>query len=735
MKRYGLSVLVALALFAPAADAVVFINEVYRNPPGSLDDTREFIELMGTPGMKLDGYAVAHLSGSQQRFFPLGSIPPIPDPIPEIDEFFSLDGLSLGANGILVIGTGNASHYPSLALADAGFQQWTTLWNGGLDTVGNLENDGSNTLILIRNRPGTTQADPTNPAGLHWGKDIPIDYELVTPVTDPQDGMMKDQFGDGSIDRGEADNLGGMQQNLKGIPIGGGGTIDDDLEIVDEMSYEHDRGWEYDTDDRRVDCMMVGMDCEDASAGLPYRRVHALDDPQGFNPDAVSRVDYRTKGAGWTPVAGAVGEMLNGNNWQDTATEQWIRGEALTGTGGAGGSPQFFYDNAANANPDAIQPFVTNVPLWLDDAIGADYNFGAANTYQIMAGCVNPLAIAFIPGDSDRDGDCDNDDISKIAAVFGDDDWVFSNSSDDAPETDFGDPATQTRPWDVDATGDNGIEASDLQWTLNFQGNSDGQIVGVRYANGVAAATGVVINSNAGTACTVTTSVNIPSGKTLATLEVGDTVEITVSGQVTGGANMTAGQQNGIMQYVHDVAIDTAGVLEVTGVTALGSFATTRSALQMLEGTSGDLGVSRVNGHTTSFTQGLGSAAPMYLVTLEAVGEGSADITIAASAEAKFAASTPRGLKIGHTNNNGNPASAGYPAALSATVTAALTADLDGDGDVDVTDFGLFGQCFGGAFNPPAVTCPAGVNADIDGDGDVDVTDFALFAQQFTGPM
>jgi len=63
------------------------------------------------------------------------------------------------------------------------------------------------------------------------------------------------------------------------------------------------------------------------------------------------------------------------------------------------------------------------------------------------------------------------------------------------------------------------------------------------------------------------------------------------------------------------------------------------------------------------------------------------------------------------------------------------SADFDGDGDVDVTDFGFFAQCFGGPFNPPAVTCPAGIDTDLDGDGDVDVSDFGLFAQQFTGPI
>lgn len=61
------------------------------------------------------------------------------------------------------------------------------------------------------------------------------------------------------------------------------------------------------------------------------------------------------------------------------------------------------------------------------------------------------------------------------------------------------------------------------------------------------------------------------------------------------------------------------------------------------------------------------------------------------------------------------------------------SADFDFDGDVDTADFATFTQCFGGAFNPPAASCPAGANADLDTDGDVDLGDFAIFTQGFTG--
>ena len=582
-----------------------------------------------------------------------------------------------------MLGYAAEGNYQTL-LPDANFQRWNTLWNGYLDSNGKLENDGSKTVMLIRNRPGATEAtQPTPPiTDLRWGKDIVLDDELVTPVEDPQNPPPPyyDQYGNGAIDKGEPNNIDGNTIDMRGFQ-----TVDDvsdDLEIVDEVSFEQDRGWEYDIDSRSVD---VGS----SSGGLPERKVHALDDPQGFNPDCLTRVDYRTKGDGWAPVSGATGEMLNGNNWQDTATEQWIRGEGVVGSGGQGGSPQMFYDNSANTNPDAIQPYVTNVPLWLDDSTAPDYDFTASYSYQVMAGRINPLAVAYIPGDCDRDGDADGDDIAKTAAVFGDDDWIFSNSFATAPEGKDGDPATQTRPWDVDQTGDNGIEASDLQWTLNFQGDATGQVVGRTYDSTTPATTGVYLNSNAGVACTVVVTADA-GGTPLDEIAIGQSVFVTVSAQVTAGANSTTGQQNGVMQFVQDVAIDTAGVFAVVGVTAEGSYATTRAALQTPVGTNGDLGIATVNGYTTSFTEGLSGASALFTVELIAVGAGSVNVSATPAAEAKFAASSPHGLKVGHTDNNGNPASSNYAGATLALSANYSFGDLNCSGAVDNFDIDAF---------------------------------------------
>ncbi len=62
--------------------------------------------------------------------------------------------------------------------------------------------------------------------------------------------------------------------------------------------------------------------------------------------------------------------------------------------------------------------------------------------------------------------------------------------------------------------------------------------------------------------------------------------------------------------------------------------------------------------------------------------------------------------------------------------------DVDGDGDVDLTDFAHFAECLAG---PEVTTPPPGCsqyhfdNAGFDADADVDLADFAMFAKVFAG--
>lgn len=66
-------------------------------------------------------------------------------------------------------------------------------------------------------------------------------------------------------------------------------------------------------------------------------------------------------------------------------------------------------------------------------------------------------------------------------------------------------------------------------------------------------------------------------------------------------------------------------------------------------------------------------------------------------------------------------------------LTPAGNGDFDGDGDVDLVDFGQFQICFTGPGGGPLTpTCAA---ADFDGDNDVDLADFGGFQLAFTGAL
>jgi hypothetical protein len=65
-----------------------------------------------------------------------------------------------------------------------------------------------------------------------------------------------------------------------------------------------------------------------------------------------------------------------------------------------------------------------------------------------------------------------------------------------------------------------------------------------------------------------------------------------------------------------------------------------------------------------------------------------------------------------------------------------MPGDLNGDGDVDLDDYGILESCLAG---PAPTTVPGGCtqeqfdSADFGGDGDVDLGDFAVFQASFTG--
>lgn len=61
-----------------------------------------------------------------------------------------------------------------------------------------------------------------------------------------------------------------------------------------------------------------------------------------------------------------------------------------------------------------------------------------------------------------------------------------------------------------------------------------------------------------------------------------------------------------------------------------------------------------------------------------------------------------------------------------------VSGDYDGDGDVDLHDFGYFTVCAGGP--AAAIALPCRLKFDFDGDAGIDLVDFAAFEEIVTGP-
>ncbi|MEO0631619.1 MAG: lamin tail domain-containing protein, partial [Planctomycetota bacterium] len=100
--------IIAALMCAGAAQSQVVINEVMHDPPGS-ESNWEYIELYGKPGMDLTGYAIGLFKGGADE-----NGDDLPETIAEIDEAFTLDGLTLGADGFLVLvnsGAGDAAFF------------------------------------------------------------------------------------------------------------------------------------------------------------------------------------------------------------------------------------------------------------------------------------------------------------------------------------------------------------------------------------------------------------------------------------------------------------------------------------------------------------------------------------------------------------------------------------------------------------------------------------------------
>lgn len=271
----------AAALCAAAASGQVVINEIFENPVGgSNDDLYEYIEFYGTPGMDLTGYAVALLKGGQD---PDGNN--IPDIVAEIDEAFTLDGLSIGPNGFLVIYNRVVGFSEVGAYLDGPFAPAANSagWGGpnlGVPTVdvpGKLGNDGSSTYLLVRTRP--FHAIDENGMSLYDGS---TGFFLGTRYSFRKD-INPDVNFDGKIDFAE--------QGFAAV---------DPLQIVDEFAWSNAGGKEYVRSSEQE-----------------------ISDTPGFNPDGASRLRYYAQNPMLGHRINAMGDVVPTR----TADESWVYGE------------------------------------------------------------------------------------------------------------------------------------------------------------------------------------------------------------------------------------------------------------------------------------------------------------------------------------------------------------------------------------------------------------------------
>lgn len=303
MTKNALIALAGLGISTLTLQAQVVINEVYENPPGDAqgnDNVLEFIELYGQPGMDLSGYAIGLFKGGSDGEF--GVPNDIPDVYAEIDEAFTLDGLSIGSNGFLVLynGTDSQSLIPLFLPSTAnGVSFFDAHIQNPNDINGNLQNDFSSTYLLIRKRPNHR-------------------IENGVSIYEPGYAIWKDENPDVDFD-GKTDF--GIEVPLNrdlGIPAAPPPSQIDPMQIIDEIAWSNAGGKEY-----------------------VRTSEHELSDTDGFNPDAATRLRYY----GANPMLGL---RINSDGQivpTRTADESWIYGEVT------GASIDFTYDTTLVGAP------------------------------------------------------------------------------------------------------------------------------------------------------------------------------------------------------------------------------------------------------------------------------------------------------------------------------------------------------------------------------------------------
>jgi hypothetical protein len=307
---------------AAAANGQVVINEVYPNPPGSssIDNRWEYIEVYGPAGMDLTGYLIASVFGGAD-----GNSNNVPGPLPagwdagdevsEIDEAWTLDGLHIGGNGLLVIYNSLGSSFiPGLASPGTALATFTAAHCPTSDTAGRIKNDGSASFILVRKRPfhainasgisvydgvpGSTivSGPATYPTSIRyaWRKDVNPDVNY--------DGLL-DFAGFGTLAVGGGPNPPEPSVNSEraATPAVGAPWQMEPYQMVDDVAWSNGGGKEY-----------------------TRSKQQEISDTAGFNPDAISRLAYY----GANPHRGStfIGGVMSDSRMAD---EEWVYGDIV----------------------------------------------------------------------------------------------------------------------------------------------------------------------------------------------------------------------------------------------------------------------------------------------------------------------------------------------------------------------------------------------------------------------
>ncbi len=478
MSAARLALLAGLCAVAGAAHAQVVINEVYANPPTSAgDDNWEYVEIYGPAGMSLNGWALAAISGGQDpdgNGIPggLGTVGDPGEELPEIDEAWTLDGLSIGSNGMLVIynGAGTATNRQvNLIPAATTKRSFVASHIPTVDTAGKIINDGSVTYTLVRRRPFHTLN--TSGASLYDGVATPT---LADYAAGNRYAFRKDSGCDVDFDG---------RWDLNGIATFdvGGGVVAPETSITSEDGITADPVG-FSEPVQVVDDLAVSN-----AGGKEYARSkqQEISDTPGYNPDAASRVFYfgANPARGWRFVAG---EMVPTR----TADEEFIYGDIINLTNNDynatnSGGPTDQNGPTYNAS-GALDPAGT---FLMNDINRTGFNItpGSFNDVNsISGGGANIAQFRFVRGDFNFDGvvDCADKALIVQAAAEG---WTLDDTKVVVKDRDTVDPADDitytTYKWEGRAF--NGVlamirmnlsDGSTGEWTCGkvFQG---GQIV------------------------------------------------------------------------------------------------------------------------------------------------------------------------------------------------------------------------------------------------------------------